>query len=387
MLYSSVTMKNLKKNSYLERTIKFHEIYSKEIAPIFRSYEVYRRKKIKTIKTVTFVISLILLGICYFIVYKNSYIHSLFSKSDFILYIFLVFLTIILIFSLLYTIYWKNITKDFARTIKTDCLPRLLKVFGDVEWKNGEGIISDSDLSSCGLFADFNRRNTDDEFEGSHKGVAFKICETEMWYVSGSGKNRTCISVFKGVIISFRSNKEIKNRTIIATKGDLTKKNRYWIIITVLLYPLIQSIQLLMADYKNIPSWIFVIFILLLTIFIHISSMKNEEKLEPIKLEDPRFCNKFNAYSSDQVEARYLLTTAFIERFQNLKTAFGAKKAKCSFYEDQIMIAISTKKNLFEIGSLAKSLENPDSINDFYDELSSIYRMVDYFKLDQKTGL
>ena len=86
MLYSSGTMKNLKKNKYLERTIKFHEIYSKEIAPIFRSYEVYRRRKIKTIKTVTFVISLILLGICYFIVYKNSYIHSLFSKSDFIFF-------------------------------------------------------------------------------------------------------------------------------------------------------------------------------------------------------------------------------------------------------------------------------------------------------------
>ncbi len=384
MLYSSVTMKNLKKNSYLERTIKFHEIYSKEIAPIFRSYEVYRRKKIKTIKTIALIVSLLLFGILCFIVYKNIYTKSLSLESDLILYIFITFFISFLILGMLFIIYFGNATKNFARTIKTDCLPRLLKVFGDVEWKNGEGIIADSDLSSCGLFADFNRRNTDDEFEGSHKGVAFKICETEMWYVSGSGKNRTCVSVFKGVIISFRSNKEIKNRTIIATKGDLTKKNRYWIVIISLAYPLI---QFLMADFKNITNWIFVIFFLLLFLFISSIGNKNEEKLEPIKLEDPRFCNKFNAYSSDQVEARYLLTTAFIERFQNLKTAFGAKKAKCSFYDDQIMIAISTKKNLFEIGSLAKSLENPDSINDFYDELSSIYRMVDYFKLDQKTGL
>lgn len=384
MLYSSVTMKNLKKNSYLERTIKFHEIYSKEIAPIFRSYEVYRRKKIKTIKTIALIVSLLLFGILCFIVYKNIYTKSLYLESDLILYIFITFFISFLILGMLFIIYFGDATKNFARTIKTDCLPRLLKVFGDVEWKNGEGIISDSDLSSCGLFADFNRRNTDDEFEGSHKGVAFKICETEMWYVSGSGKNRTCVSVFKGVIISFRSNKEIKNRTIIATKGDLTKKNRYWIVIISLAYPLI---QFLMADFKNITNWIFVIFFLLLFLFISSIGNKNEEKLESIKLEDPRFCNKFNAYSSDQVEARYLLTTAFIERFQNLKTAFGAKKAKCSFYDDQIMIAISTKKNLFEIGSLAKSLENPDSINDFYDELSSIYRMVDYFKLDQKTGL
>ena len=66
---------------------------------------------------------------------------------------------------------------------------------------------------------------------------------------------------------------------------------------------------------------------------------------------------------------------------------FGAKKAKCSFFDDEIMFAISTNKNLFEIGSLFKSFNDPTSINAFYYELSSIYDMIDYFKLDEKTGL
>ena len=57
------------------------------------------------------------------------------------------------------------------------------------------------------------------------------------------------------------------------------------------------------------------------------------------------------------------------------------------FYGDKIMFAISTNKNLFEVGSLFKSLEKPGAVNQFYNELASIYSMIDYFKLDEKVGL
>lgn len=51
------------------------------------------------------------------------------------------------------------------------------------------------------------------------------------------------------------------------------------------------------------------------------------------------------------------------------------------------MFAISTNKNLFEVRSLFKSLEKPGAVNQFYNELVSIYSMIDYFKLDEKVGL
>ena len=37
------------------------------------------------------------------------------------------------------------------------------------------------------------------------------------------------------------------------------------------------------------------------------------------KLEDIYFNKQFNVYSDDEVETRYLLTTAFMERLSNLK--------------------------------------------------------------------
>ena len=60
---------------------------------------------------------------------------------------------------------------------------------------------------------------------------------------------------------------------------------------------------------------------------------------------------------------------------------------KCSFFNDDFMIAISTDKNLFEIGDLNYSLLEREAVGTCYKELKSIYNMIDYFKLDQKTGL
>ena len=51
------------------------------------------------------------------------------------------------------------------------------------------------------------------------------------------------------------------------------------------------------------------------------------------------------------------------------------------------MIAISTDRDLFEIGSLYKSLEDTESINSFFNEIYSILELIDYFKLNEKTGL
>ena len=60
--------------------------------------------------------------------------------------------------------------------------------------------------------------------------------------------------VFKGVVISFKANKEVKNRTMIATKGDITKANQYLLAIPAVLY------LLLMTRCLHLDGWLLVIF-------------------------------------------------------------------------------------------------------------------------------
>lgn len=371
-------------NNYINRTLAFHEIYQEEIIPIFRTYEVYRQRKALSLSiaktTVVLTISLAYI----FVLYKYLPIELLLKNpSESILLITITIYIIVKSFNFLWTLFTQNITKDFLMTLKNNCLSKILAIFGDIKWYNNKKILDELDLSASGLFPEFNQMNSDDEFKGSYNGVSFKVSETKLWYEKDTSKGNHRYNIFQGIIISFTNNKKIKNRTIITTKGDFTARNYIVFYSIFLIFPIL----FIVLDFQNIAAWIFFVIMTIIYYIISQIAIKKEEKLYPIKLEDPLFSQKFNIYSSDQVEARYLLTPTFMERFQNLKTVFGAKKVKCSFYNDQIMIAISTKKNLFEIGKFTKSLENPDSINEFYDELSSIYKMIEYFKLDEKTGL
>lgn len=358
---------------YKERVLEFHKIYSSKLVPIFEAYEIERRQMLLQCAFYLFVALLIVS----FLFYE---LHMISESEDTMLSLTLILIAFLSIGIVLWLL-CENLAKKFAMRIKSGCLPYILKVFGDVEWKNGVGVISDDKLNDSGLFGFFNRRQIDDEFEGTYNGVLFKVCETSMQYESGSGKRRSCTPIFKGVVISFKTNKKIKNRTIVATKGDITRKNAYMILFPLLL--LNATISILQGD----NPWVIAVTAVALGL-IYFSLFSNKgEALDEVKLEDVAFCRNFRAYSSDQVEARYLLTTAFINRFQNLNTSFCSKRAKCSFFNDEIMFAIDTNKNLFEVGSLFKTLQKPDSINVFYNELSSIYKMVEYFKLDQKIGL
>ena len=140
---------------------------------------------------------------------------------------------------------------------------------------------------------------------------------------------------------------------------------------------------------EAIPFYIILIMVILYTTIFKINKLghkKNQKQnnfSEIIKLEDPKFNKKFNVYSSDQVEARYLVTPLFMEKFYNLKTVFEAKNIRCSFFDDNLMIAIDTKRDLFELGNLFKPVRDIKTIERFYDEITTIFDLIDYFKLNE----
>ena len=293
--------------------------------------------------------------------------------------------------------YFSNETKkEFKSKLKNECFKEALKAFGDIIWfeNKEEGTMQKSNVSldndilkRSALFADFNRRYIDDEFIGSYNKVDFEITETHMQHESGSGKNRSVVDIFKGVIIQFDSNKKVLNRTMVSTKGDMmTAKTSIWVTILLLFLPFLNVVADSFKDGFNFASLLIPAIILFVVILI-VCFGKKDEPLNKVTLEDPEFNKRFDVYSSDQIEARYLITPSFMERLNNLTTAFGTKKVKCSFFDDKFMIAISTKKDLFEIGKINKPLTDPENLETFYNELNSIYQMIDYFKLDERIGL
>lgn len=273
-----------------------------------------------------------------------------------------------------------------VKTKKT-LIPELLRTFGDIKWishdKNKRDetseIISRTDLDKSGLFMSFSDCFIDDEFKGTYKDVPFFVSEINLCNKIRSRRQEYYVSIFKGVIMNFNINKEIKNRTIVSSKGSLTSKNNS---IIAAVSALVVSLEFLLRDF-SVLNIIITIGLMIGAYIIAERLSGRNEPLHKINLEDPVFQKKFNAYSSDQIEARCLLTPGFMEKITNLKKAFNSKKIKCSFYDKNFMIAMETGKNVFEIGSFFKSLNNPEVLKNCIGEVKTIYELIDYFKLDE----
>ena len=54
-------------------------------------------------------------------------------------------------------------------------------------------------------------------------------------------------------------------------------------------------------------------------------------KGQRVKLEDPVFEKAFEVYSTDQIEARFILTPDFMERLIGLERTFKGKQVRCAF--------------------------------------------------------
>ena len=91
--------------------------------------------------------------------------------------------------------------------------------------------------------------------------------------------------------------------------------------------------------------------------------------------------------SDDEVEARYLITPSFMERLNEMQVAFTADKVSCAFYKKYLFIALHTSKDLFSICSLFKKIDDPKQFFTMFEEILSIIKLIDHFKLNQKIGL
>lgn len=366
------------------KEFEFYQNYAKYVVPKLKELEIERKKNL----WITIGLTIGIFVTLYIILAIVLGVPPLKEISDFSNFLFMYTMPIWVIIPMaIFPIYyiWENSLKVFNSELKKKCMPELLKAFGEISWKPNDITISDYEIRKSELFGTYNKRTNDDTFEGNYKGLNFVVSESSLLNERGSGKNRNVWSVFDGVIVYIDSNKKIKNKTIITTKGDINVKNSdplVWIsAISIPIY--------LLANGLSLSLVIFILLIgLLITGLIKVfSNKKQQEILDKMILEYTEFNNKYNAYSSDQVEGRYLVTTSFMERFKTLHTAFGSKKAKGAFFDNKVMFAISTNKNLFEIGDFFHPLTDMKHINDFMKEISAIYEIIDYFKLDEKTGL
>jgi hypothetical protein len=66
-----------------------------------------------------------------------------------------------------------------------------------------------------------------------------------------------------------------------------------------------------------------------------------------VRLEDPEFEKSFNAYGSDDIEARYILSPGMMQRMLELQRRWD-DEVRFSFLDSNVCIAIQHRRDLFE---------------------------------------
>lgn len=229
---------------------------------------------------------------------------------------------------------YKTVQKKFENKLKKQLMPLFMQAFGNFTWTNCQ-IIDTYEIKDSQIFDKFTKRAVDDNFRGEYRQTPIEISETKLYYYEYTRNGRKKRTEFKGVLISIGVGKRFTGHTIVRSREFLFNKKVY----------------------------------------------------QEVKLEDPEFNKKYFVDSNDQVEARFLLTPAFMERFKNITTSFNAYEHQCSFKNGKILIALSTYKDLFHLGQLSTPVTDSAQYMQFLKEIISIFEMIDHLKIVEKTGL
>lgn len=108
----------------------------------------------------------------------------------------------------------------------------------------------------------------------------------------------------------------------------------------------------------------------------------NSSKGELIKLDHSEFEKLFVVYGDNQIESRYILSHALMERIVDFQHKTG-KQLSLSFIHSKMYLCIDYKKELFE-PILSKSLLEFAHIKDYFELLALFIGIVDAFKLNTK---
>jgi hypothetical protein len=236
---------------------------------------------------------------------------------------------------------------DFREGFKMIILRKLIAfVEPGLDYLPQQGISKEL-FMAAGMFKhDIDRYTCEDKIEGKigKTQLVFSEVHAEYKTTSGSGKDRRTEwhTIFKGIFFVADFNKNFQYRTIVLP--DTAEK--------------------LFGHFgQTLQSW-------------------NSSYGELVKLEDVEFEKEFVVYGTDQVEARYILSPALMERIVQFQRKLGTK-IYLSFLGSKVFGGISIEKNLFE-PKVFSSMLDFNVIAEYYGQLQLGIGVVDELNLNTR---
>jgi hypothetical protein len=233
-----------------------------------------------------------------------------------------------------------NPVRRYRGDVHRQIYPLLFRYFGEDFIYSRERHMSLSRLEASKLLPRYDDASFDDYVRGSYHGVDIAINELTLTLQVKQKKHRETQTCFQGLIVELGCHKAFEGHTLVAhNRGGLVN---------------------FFSDQSR--------------------------GLSRVRLEDPRFEQRFDVFASDQIEARYLLTTAFMERLQTLADAFEGQ-LQCAFHGDALIIMLACSRDRFQPGSIFKGASFEYEFSQINSEMKQLFAIIDILKLHQHTGL
>ncbi|MHC4619418.1 MAG: DUF3137 domain-containing protein [Planctomycetota bacterium] len=234
-------------------------------------------------------------------------------------------------------------SKGYVREFKTTIIQKIVTFLdGNLNYMPHRCVPRSTFMASQIFKTRPNRYKGDDYVSGKIGATQIEFSELHAEYESGSGKNRSRRTVFKGLFFIADFNKHFTCQTVVLP--DTAEK-------------------LFGSFGKLFQSW-------------------NVLRGQLIKLEDPEFEKHFVVYGGDQIQARYILSTSLMERIVNFKKE-TARPIYLSFVGSKVFVAISFTKNLFE-PRLFQTLLDFGLVREYFEDLRLAVGIVDELNLNTR---
>lgn len=174
----------------------------------------------------------------------------------------------------------------------------------------------------------------EDFWSGTLNGFPLRLYEAHLQQWQGSGKNRKLVTVFRGVIIEIGYGRPFRGTTLIERRGTRFK-----------FFGLVDDISALGI------------------------------KLEQAHFTHPELEKNFDLWTSDPVEAQYLVHPLYVERLIAVERHYHGQQVRALFHDGRMIIAIRTEPQ-FESGSL-NSGEDARRLKQTIEQFMAVARLAD----------
>lgn len=165
---------------------------------------------------------------------------------------------------------------------------------------------------SFAMVPGYTRSNFEDMWHGAIAGRAFSLHEAHLEQKRSSGKNTRYVTVFRGPVMTIAADRTFHGVTLVERSGRHKRLG-------------------LFGEKEELTF--------------------DDRVLARVDMVHPGFEDEFTIYSTDQVEARYLVHPAYVERMIALEAAFAGQKIRTLFMDGEITVVLEAG-NMFESGQM-----------------------------------